>query len=219
MTAMTDGTRRVLVIGANGSTGSRVVRLLAGRAEYAPVAMVRDAAQSPRFEEMGVETAVADLEGLVDPALEGCDAVIFCAGSGAGTGLDKTVTVDRDGAVKSMVAAEAQGVERYVMLSSRGADPESEGDRLSPYYRAKGHADVWLRRSDLIHTIVRPGRLTDEEGTGRLELAPSLPSGGSIPRDDVARVLVECLGAGSARGRTFAIVSGPTPIEEALAAV
>lgn len=214
---MTDRTRRVLVIGANGSTGRRVVRLLAERGAYAPVAMIRDAAQSPRFEEMGVETAVADLEGLVDPALEGCGAVVFCAGSGAGTGLDRTVTVDRDGAVKSMVAAEAQGVDRYVMLSSRGADPDSEGERLSPYYRAKGHADVWLRRSDLTHTIVRPGRLTEEEGTGRIELAPSLPSGGSIPRDDVARVLVECLDAESTRGSTFAIVSGPTPIGEALA--
>lgn len=207
----------VLVIGANGSTGTRVTRRLAERGRHRPTAMIRDEAQSPKFEQMGVEVAVADLEGLLDPALEGRDAVIFCAGSGAGTGLDKTVTVDRDGAVKSMVAAEAQGVDRYVMLSSRGADPESEGERLSPYYRAKGHADVWLRRSDLVHTIVRPGRLTEEEGTGRLELAPSLPSGGSIPRDDVARVLVESLEVEGTRGETFAIASGPTPIDEALA--
>ncbi len=214
---MTDDGARVLVIGANGSTGTRVVRLLARREAYGPVAMIRDEAQSPKFREMDVEVAVADLEGLLDPALEECDAVIFCAGSGAGTGLDKTVTVDRDGAVKSMVAAEARGVQRYVMLSSRGADPESEGERLSPYYRAKGHADLWLRRSDLAHTIVRPGRLTEEEGTGRLEMAPSLPSGGSIPRDDVARVLVESLEVNGTRGKTFAIVSGPTPIGEALA--
>lgn len=214
---MSDGASRVLVIGANGSTGTRVVRLLANRTGHSPVAMIRDQAQSPKFEEMDVEVAVADLEGLLDPALEECDAVIFCAGSGAGTGLDKTVTVDRDGAVKSIVAAEAQGVDRYVMLSSRGADPQSEGERLSPYYRAKGHADVWLRRSDLVHTIVRPGRLTEEEGTGRLELAPTLPSGGSISRDDVARVLVESLEVEGTRGETFAIVSGPTPIDEALA--
>lgn len=210
---------RVLVIGANGSTGRRVTRRLAEEGRHEPVAMIRDADQAPRFEGMGVETAVADLEGLLDPALEGCDAVVFCAGSGAGTGLDKTVTVDRDGAVKSMVAAEARGVGRYVMLSSRGADPESRGERLSPYYRAKGHADVWLRRSDLAHTIVRPGRLTEEEGRGSVEIAPSLPSGGSISRDDVARVLVDALDMENTRGKTFAIVSGPTPIPEALQAI
>lgn len=207
---------RALVIGANGSTGERVTRLLAGGERHEPVAMIRDEDQAPPFEAMGVETAVADLEGLLDPALEGCEAVIFCAGSGAGTGLDKTVTVDRDGAVKSMVAAEAQGVGRYVMLSARGADPESRGDRLSPYYRAKGHADVWLRRSDLVHTIVRPGRLTEEKGRGSVEVAPSLPSGGSISRDDVARLLADALDVENARGKTFAVVSGPTPIGEAL---
>lgn len=207
---------RVLVIGANGSTGTRVVRLLSEEERHEPVAMVRDRAQVPAFEEMGVETAVADLEGLLDPALENVDAVVFCAGSGAGTGLDKTVTVDRDGAVKSMVAAEAQGVGRYVMLSSRGADPESTGERLSPYYRAKGWADLWLRRSDLVHTIVRPGRLTEEEGAGTVEVAESLPSGGSISRDDVARILVDSLDEGNTEGKTFAVVEGPTPIGEAL---
>lgn len=207
---------RVLVIGANGSTGARVVRLLSGEERHEPVAMVREEGQVPAFEERGVETTVADLEGLLDPALEDADAVVFCAGSGAGTGLDKTVTVDRDGAVKSVVAAEAQGVSRYVMLSSRGADPESTGERLSPYYRAKGWADEWLRRSELIHTIVRPGRLTEEEGSGAVEIAPSLPSGGSISRDDVARILVNCLDEPNTAGKTFAVVEGPTPIGEAL---
>lgn len=206
---------RVLVIGANGLTGRRVVdRLRDSRHE--PVAMVRHPDQRPRFEESGVETVVADLEEPVDDAMEGADAVIFAAGSGSGTGLEKTVAVDRDGAVRSMVAAEVAGVERYVMLSSRGADPESQGRTLSPYLRAKGVADVWLRRSGLVHTVVRPGRLTDEEGRGRVEIADALDRSGSIPRDDVAEVLVRSLDVPNTEGRTFAILSDGTPIGEAL---
>lgn len=206
---------RVVVIGANGATGTRAVRRLRD-GPHTPVAMIRSGEQAPKFREMGVEPVLADLEEPVDDALERCDAVIFAAGSGAGTGLHKTVAVDRDGAVRSMVAAVAQGVERYVMLSSRGADPESEGRRLSPYLRAKGHADAWLRWSPLVHTVVRPGRLTEEDGTGRVELAPSLQRSGSIPRDDVAAVLVECLDVAATEGETFAILSGETPVREAL---
>lgn len=206
---------RVLVIGANGLTGRRIVRLLADRS-HEPVAMIRDPAQASRFQEVAVEHVIGDLEEPVDHAMEGVEAVIFAAGSGSGTGLDKTVAVDRDGAVRSMVAARASGVSRYVMLSSRGADPESDREPLAPYLRAKGWADVWLQRSALDHTIVRPGRLTSEEGTGRIELAPSLTRSGSISRDDVARVLVESLDVDATRRKTFAILNDGTPIREAL---
>jgi len=209
---------RVLVIGANGLTGRRAVDRLRD-SPHDPVAMVRDPDQRSRFEGAGVETVVADLEKPVDHAMEGADAVIFAAGSGSGTGLEKTVAVDRDGAVRSMVAAEAAGVERYVMLSSRGADPGSEGRKLSPYLRAKGVADVWLRRSDLVYTVVRPGRLTDEEGQGRVEIADTLDWSGSIPRDDVAELLVRSLDVPNTEGRTFAILSDGTPIREALESI
>lgn len=206
---------RVLVIGANGLTGRRVVRLLED-GSHEPVAMIRDPDQAQRFEARGVDHVVADLEEPVDHAMEGVDAVIFAAGSGSGTGLDKTLAVDRDGAVRSLVAAEAAGVARYVMLSSRGADPESDREPLGPYLRAKGWADTWLQRSDLIHTVVRPGRLTREEGTGRIELAPELRRSGTISRADVARVLVSCLDVEATRGETFAILNDGTPIREAL---
>lgn len=209
---------RVLVIGANGLTGRRVVRLLE-EGSHEPVAMIRDPAQAPRFEDAGVDHVVADLEEPVDHAMDGVDAVIFAAGSGSGTGLDKTVAVDRDGAVRSMVAAEANGVSRYVMLSSRGADPESEREPLAPYLQAKGWADVWLERSGLAHTVVRPGRLTREEGTGRIELAATLTRSGSITRADVARVLVDCLDVEATRGQTFAILNDGTPIRDALEAL
>lgn len=209
---------RVLVIGANGLTGRRVVRRLR-EGPHEPVAMVRASDQRDRFEEAGVAAVLGDLEEPVDDAVDGMDAVIFAAGSGSGTGLEKTVAVDRDGAVRSMVAAEAAGVERYVMLSSRGADPGSRGRTLSPYLRAKGIADQWLRRSELVHTVVRPGRLTTGDGTGTIEIAHSLERSGSIPRDDVAEVLARCLDVENTQGRTFAILSDGTPIGEALEAI
>lgn len=206
---------RVLVAGANGNTGRRVVRMLA-EGPHEPLAMIRDEAQRPAFGESGVETVLADLEESVDHAVRGCDAVIFAAGSGAETGLDKTRAVDRDGAIRLVDAAGAAGAERFVMLSSMGADPGAEGGGMNVYYRCKGVADVHLHDSDLVHTVVRPGRLTDDEGTGRIDAAPSLDRSGRIPREDVARVLVECLDRPSTHRRTFEILSGDTPVAEAL---
>lgn len=206
---------RILIAGANGSTGTRVVRLLAD-GPHEPLAMIRDEAQSPKFEEMGVATVLADLEEPVGHAVEGCDAVVFAAGSGAETGLDKTRSVDRDGAIRLVDAAEAEGADRFVMLSSMGADPTAEGGGMNVYYRCKGVADVHLHDSGLVHTVVRPGRLTDDEGAGRIDAAVSLDRAGEIPRDDVARVLVECLDREATFGRTFEILSGETPIEQAL---
>ncbi len=206
---------RVLIAGANGNTGRRVVRLLR-EGPHEPLAMIRDEDQAPTFEDVGVETVLADLEEPVDHAVEGCDAVVFAAGSGAETGLDKTRAVDRDGAIRLVDAAEEAGADRFVMLSSMGADPTAEGGGMNAYYRCKGVADVHLHDSGLVHTVVRPGRLTDDDGTGRIEAAVSLGRRGRIPRDDVAPVLVECLDRESTHGRTFEILSGDTPIDEAL---
>lgn len=206
---------QVLVAGANGNTGTRLVRRLR-EGPHEPLAMIRDRAQAPEFDELGVKTVVADLEEPVDHAVEGCDAVIFAAGSGAGTGLDKTRDVDRDGAIRLVDAAADAGADRFVMLSSMGADPQAEGGGMNAYYRCKGVADLHLHDSGLVHTIVRPGRLTDEDGTGRIDAAVGLGRSGSIPRDDVAHVLAACLERENTFGRTFEILSGETPVEEAL---
>lgn len=206
---------RILVAGANGNTGRRVVRRLRD-GPHEPLAMIRDEAQAPSFGEEGVETVLADLEKAVDHAVEGCDGVVFAAGSGAETGLDKTRAVDRDGAIRLVDAAEAAGAERFVMLSSMGADPAAEGGGMNVYYRCKGIADAHLSDSGLVPTVVRPGRLTDGEGTGRIEAGASLGRSGRIPREDVAEVLVACVDNEASFGRTFEVLSGDTPIEEAL---
>ncbi len=209
---------RVLVIGANGKTGFRVVELLVG-GDHEPVAMIRDPRQAERFEALGVGTVVADLEQPLDPALVGCEGVIFAAGSGSSTGPEKTLAVDRDGAVASIAAVESAGIERYIMLSSMRADPASEGHAISHYYRAKGVADRHLARSDLDFSIVRPGRLSDEEGTGEIDIAESLGRRGSITRDDLARVLVRCLDEPRTIRRTFEVLNGRVPIDSALSSL
>jgi len=208
---------RVLVIGANGLTGRRTVQLLK-EGPHEPVAMIRDPKQGTTFDKMEVDTVVADLEEPLDPALDGIDAVIFAAGSGSKTGPDKTLAVDRDGAVRSIAAVEAAGIDRYVMLSAMRADPTSEGHPISHYLRAKGIADEHLRRSQLAYTVVRPGRLTNDPGTGKVSLAPRLKPGGSnsIPRDDVAAVMAACLDRPSTQRASFDILEGDTPIDKAL---
>jgi uncharacterized protein YbjT (DUF2867 family) len=205
---------RVLVIGANGLTGRLLVRKLKD-GPHQPVAMIRDPDQQATFDAMGVPVAVGDLEAPLDPVLEGMEAVIFAAGSGSKTGPEKTLAVDRDGAIRSIAAVEAAGIQRYIMLSAMRADPRSEGHPISHYLRAKGIADEHLRRSDLAYTIVRPGRLTNEPGTGKVALASQLEPGGSVPRDDVAAVMAAGLDHPATHRVSFDLLGGETPILDA----
>ena len=205
---------RVLVIGANGNTATRLVRrLAAGR--HDPVAMIRNPDQRPKFDEMGVPTAIADLEYPIDHAVRGCDAVIFAAGSGGHTGKDKTVLVDHLGAIRSMVAAQVHGARRYIMLSSIGADLNSTS-RIAHYHRAKAHADNFLRESGLDYTVVCPGRLRDDPGTSSVSVSLEPGSRGTTLRENLAEALALCLDLDSTIGKTFSLLDGDPPIESAL---
>jgi uncharacterized protein YbjT (DUF2867 family) len=151
--------------------------------------------------------------------LSGADAVVFAAGGGPGSGAARKETVDKGAAVLLADAAERAGVRRYVMVSSMGtehADPTSD-DVFQVYLRAKKAADDDLRARDLDWTVVRPGRLTDDRGTGRVRVGTLPP--GEIPRADVATVLAACLRSPATVGKTFDVLSGDTPVEHALAAV
>lgn len=176
--------------------------------------MVRDEAQIEEIEALGAEAVLADLTEDVTRAVSGCDAVIFAAGSGG----DDVWGVDRDGAINLIDAAEAQGAERFVMLSAINADsPEDSPEALREYLRAKAEADQYLRESELTYTIVRPGSLTNEEGTGRIRTGADLDrERGDVPRADVAHTLAAALTTESTHGLTFEILSGDEPIEEAL---
>ncbi|MEH7531488.1 sugar epimerase [Priestia megaterium] len=213
---------KVLVIGANGQVGKHIVNILNESDVHTVRAMVRKEEQAKELEARGIETAFASLEGTVHEikeVMEGCDAVIFSAGSGGNTGHDKTLLIDLDGAVKAMEAAEDLGIKRFVMVSALQAHHrENWNTSLIPYYVAKHYADKILEASGLTYTIVRPGGLLNEPGTGRVDAGENKERG-SIPREDVARVVVETLSEDHTFGRSFDLVSGDTPIAEAIQSI
>ena len=213
---------KVLVAGAHGKTARRLVRILV-EGGHEVRGLVRKEEQLPDVEADGAEPVLCDLEaetveGGVGEAVAGCDAVVFAAGAGPGSGAARKETMDYGGAAKLVEAAERRGAGRYVMLSSMGAgDPEAGPEAMRPYLHAKARADERLKDSGLDYTIVRPGSLTDEDGTGRVEAAERLGRRGEIPREDVARILAAALENPNASGKTFEVLSGETPVEEALA--
>ncbi|MCA1319101.1 SDR family oxidoreductase [Bacillus tianshenii] len=210
---------RILVVGANGQIGSKLVKMLKEDDRYTPVAMVRKEEQSEKFQSEGIEAVLADLEGPVgdlENAVKGNDAIIFAAGSGGSTGLDKTLLIDLDGAVKVMEAAENSNVNRFILVSALQAhNRENWNEELRPYYVAKHYADKMLEASSLDYTIVRPGGLLNEPGTGTIQLGLNLERG-SIPREDVARTLLEVISAENSYRTAFDLISGEVEIEKAI---
>src|SRR5215208_5305186 len=177
--------------------------------------MIRNEDQVPRLRELGGEPIVADLEGEVGHTVEGCDAVIFSAGGGPGSGAEKKETVDRQGAVKLIKAAKVHGARRYIMVSAMGAaDPESGSEAMQPYLFAKARADASLQESGLDYTIVRPASLTDDPANGTVDAAPSLGKRGKNRREDTSRTIFATLKAQTTYGKTFDDVAGDTPVEE-----
>ncbi|OYD08465.1 SDR family oxidoreductase [Paludifilum halophilum] len=212
---------KVLVIGANGKTGRQLVGLLGESASHRVRAMVRDEEQVPALQDQGAEVVVADLEQDFSHAFDGIEAVIFAAGSGAHTGPEKTESVDYQGAVRSVEEAEKHGVDRYIMLSSIAADDPDRGpSAIRHYLRAKGKADERLQHSRLNYTVVRPGGLSNDPPQGKIEAAERITDlSRRISRADVAAVLAACLDIENTSRRTFEILAGETPIEEALQTV
>ncbi|HEX6425687.1 MAG TPA: SDR family oxidoreductase [Acidimicrobiales bacterium] len=218
----------VAIAGGHGQIALRLERLLSAGAHRAR-AIIRNPDHAADVGAAGGEPVVIDLEALAGvaalaDAVRGADAVVFAAGAGPGSGPERKRTVDYGAAVKLIAAAQAAGVDRYVMISTLGADrPDARGETMRPYFEAKGEAEDALRASGLAYTIVRPGSLTDEAGTGLVAVADRLGTWGSIPRDDVAAVLAAVLtderAAAATTGRTVEVVSGGTPIAEAIAAL
>lgn len=211
---------RVVIAGGHGKIALQLERLLAARGDR-PVGIVRNPDHVADVEATGAEALVLDLESAdvteLAAALEGADAVVFAAGGGPGSGAARKETVDKGAAILLADAAERAGVRRYLMVSAMGtehADPSSD-DVFQVYLRAKQAADDDLRARDLDWTVVRPGRLTDDPGTGRVRVGTL--ERGDIARADVAAVLAGCLDAPTTVGRTFDVLAGDVPVDEALA--
>jgi uncharacterized protein YbjT (DUF2867 family) len=211
----------IVIAGGHGQIALRLARLLSARGDTVR-SLIRNPGHEAGVHATGAEAVLADLERLDDIAefVDGADAVVFAAGAGPGSGPERKQTVDLDAAVKLIDAAQRTGARRYLMISSMGAaDPAGGPEAMRPYLEAKAGADAALAASDLDWTIVRPGRLTDDRGTGLIDAAGSLGRFGSITRDDVAAVLVGCLDEPRTVGATFEVLEGRTPIAEALAAL
>lgn len=207
---------KVLVIGANGNTGTRVIQRLA-ESDHDPIAMIRNPSHRASFDKLGVPSVLADLEYPIDHAVQGCDAIIFAAGSGGKTGKDKTVLIDHIGAIRSMVAAQVNNVRRYIMLSSMNNDINSQSP-IAHYHRAKAHADNHLVETSLDYTIVCPGGLTDEAGTDLVSINAELTGRGLTSRANLASVLVACLDYHNSIGKSFRVLDGDTPLTDAMSA-
>ena len=212
----------IVIAGGHGKIALQLERLLA-EADHDVRGLIRNPEHGSELRAAGAEPVVADLEALdadeLTTLIGSADAIVFAAGAGPGSGPQRKWTLDYAGAVKLMEVGRRNGIDRYVIVSSMGADPEAPDDgAFGTYLRAKGQADKKLAESGLAFTVVRPGGLTDEPGTGHVSAGPHQDRG-QIPRADVAAALAAVLATPSTVGLTFDLVSGDTPITEAIGAL
>jgi uncharacterized protein YbjT (DUF2867 family) len=211
----------VAIAGGHGKIALHLEKLLADSGHRVR-ALIRQPDHDDDVREAGAEPVLCDLEREDDVGrcVQGADAVVFAAGAGPGSGPERKRTVDLGGALKLIDAARRSGARRYLMVSSIGADdPASGSEQMRPYLEAKAEADERLAESGLDWTIVRPGRLTDDPGTGLVTVTTDMSARGEVPREDVARVLAAALGDPGTIGRTFVVVAGETPVDKAVAAL
>ncbi|MGW3633200.1 SDR family oxidoreductase [Streptomyces sp. NPDC005122] len=214
---------RIVIAGGHGQIALRLERLLAARGDEV-AGIIRRAEQGDDLRAAGAEPVLCDLESAsveeVAAHLRDADAAVFAAGAGPGSGTARKDTVDRGAAVLFADAAEQAGVRRYVVVSSMGADPSHQGDDVfDVYLRAKGKADEYVRgRTALEWTILRPGGLINDAGTGLVRLEASTGRG-TIPRDDVAAVLAELVDTPATAGLTLELISGSTPVSVSVKSV
>ena len=209
----------VAIAGAHGNIAMRLTRLLVADGDTV-IGLIRNPEQAEAVARQGASPVICDLEGAtaqeIADAISGADAAVFAAGAGPGSGAARKLTVDRDGAVKLLHAATAAGARRYVIVSAVGVDAPPDGDDVySVYLQAKAQADEAVEASDTEWTVVRPGRLTDDPGTGRVRIEAT-PFRGSVPRDDVAAVLARLLRDSRSSGRILYVNGGEQPVEQAI---
>lgn len=186
------------------------------------IGLIRNPEHASDIGRQGASAVVCDLERVgveeIAEAIRGADAAVFAAGAGPGSGAERKLTMDRDGAVKLLRAASAAGVPCFQIISAVGAEsPPAGDDAFSVYLRAKAEADQAVAASDRDWTIVRPGGLTDDPGTGRVRIESS-PFRGRVPRDDVAVVLARLLRDPRSARRLLYLNGGEQPVEQAVEA-
>ncbi|WP_067843581.1 NAD(P)H-binding protein [Nocardia lijiangensis] len=216
---------RLVIAGGHGKIALLLAESLAA-AGHSVESLIRNPEHAADVAGTGARPVVLDLERTdrtaLAAALAGADAVVFAAGAGPGSGAARKYTVDKGGAVLLADAAEQAGVRRYVQISTMGAGrPPAPGtdEVWAAYLDAKTQAEDDLRARDLDWTILRPGRLLDTEGTGRVTLSAEPIGRDSIARADVAAVLAALLSAPNTVRTTLDLVAGDTPLLDAVAAI
>ncbi|WP_106767332.1 SDR family oxidoreductase [Paenibacillus faecalis] len=204
--------KTVFVAGANGRTGEKITKLLA-KDGYEVICLIRQEAPQPDFQVTGVKSVSGDLNGNISDCLKGVDAVICAAGAGID---DDPEEVDHVGTVRLIEQCVIEGIQRFIMISSMGTNHQSSIPDLKPTLIAKQKTETILEESTLVHTIIRPGRLTDDKPTGLVEAARHLKHFGEISRDDVARAAVLSLTMPEMENESFDLIQGDIPIEQAL---
>jgi nucleoside-diphosphate-sugar epimerase len=212
---------RVAIVGGHGKVALQLHPLLRA-AGHTPVALVRTEDYRAELEGLGADVRLLDIEredgSAFAQAFDGCDAVVFAAGGGPDGNAERKRTVDLEGSLKSVAGARAAGIRRFVQISAIGIDeplPEDTEPVWRAYVEAKREADAALRDTHLDWTILRPGRLTDDPGTGRVELGPDVARG-DVSRADVAAVVVGVLTRTETYGRQWSLVGGERPVEDAI---
>ncbi len=214
----------IAIVGGNGKIARLLHPALLDRG-HTPVALVRSEEQRADLEALGAQVRLLDIENSdVDDfvrAFEGCDAVVFTAGGGPDGNIERKRTVDLEGSLKSIQAAQRAGISRFVQVSAISVDdplPEDIQPVWRAYVEAKRDADAALRDTDLAWTILRPGRLTDDPGEHEVALGPDVERD-EVPRADVAELLATIVDDPRTHGRQWNLVAGETPIEEAVSAL
>jgi len=217
----TGGMTRILIIGGHGKVALKLAPLLVNRGDSV-TSLIRNPDHAEDVAATGAAPVVADVEHLSAEELATLfaehHAVVWSAGAGGGSPA-RTYAVDRDAAIRAIDAAGAAGIPRFVMVSYLGAGIDHgvpEDNSFFAYAEAKAAADEHLKRSTLEWTILAPSTLTDDPGTGLIEVGDDLENG-SVSRDDVARVAAEVLADDGTAHRTISFNSGSTPIAEAIA--
>ena len=210
---------KIAIAGGHGQIAMMLHPLLREHG-HSVMGLIRNANQADAVSGAGATPVVCDLEATADLAsvVSEVDAVVFAAGAGPGSGADRKVSMDRNGAVRLIDAAKRSNVSRYVMISAIRAEQARGDDVFRTYLQAKSEADEALRRSGLDYTIIRPGRLTNDAGSGLVQIGPTVPME-EIPRADVAAVVAEVLDTPSTIGQQFELVTGQHKIRQALAAL
>lgn len=207
----------VLVAGASTDTGKQIVNLLLER-DHNVRAMVANNNEAEELERIGANPVIADLKQDIRFVVEGCDAVIFAAGIGEERDMAKIDAIDKDGAIRLIKACEENAVNRFVMLSTLGTDKVEEApSQLQHYLKAKAAADAKLEKSRLNYTIIKTGKLTDNDSTGKIQAAERLKDiDAEISKADVAATVAEALNNENSYRKSFGISGGDDPVSVAL---